>query len=131
MTNRRKVWSNVYRGMYLYEVGKEQDVGGDCPHVSPWGIPRLPHIIDIPCCYSSAVPSSASPRFDRSSTVLSSRRLCILCFLSLSFSHHSHRILSISIISTALRRSFRSAHQHRISTGVCPPRGRTILFLFC
>lgn len=44
-----------------------------------------------------------------------------------SFSHHSHRILSISYYRhTALRRFFRSAHQHRISTGVCPPRGRTI-----
>lgn len=62
LVNRRKVWSDVCRGAYLYEVGKEQDVGGGRPHVSPWGIPRLPHIIDIPCCCSSAALSSTPPR---------------------------------------------------------------------
>lgn len=123
------MWSDVCRDAYLYEMGKEQDVGGGRPHVSPWGIPRLPHIIDIPCCYSSAAPSGTPARvFDESSTVLASHRVYIPPpSLSPSFSHHSHRILSISYYRhTALRRFFRSAHQHRISTDVCPPRGRTI-----
>lgn len=33
----------IKRTRYLYEVGKEQDVGGGRPHVFPRGIPRLPH----------------------------------------------------------------------------------------
>lgn len=95
LVNRRK----VCRGAYLYEVGKEQDVGGGRPHVSPWGIPRLPHIIDIPCCCSSAALSSTPPR---SRWILHCPLVTpFLCILrSLSFSHHSHRILSISIIGT-------------------------------
>lgn len=124
------MWSDVCRGAYLYEMGKEQDVGGGRPHVSPWGIPRLPHIIDVPCCYSSAAPSSTPARSRRILHCPLVTPWCIypsgLSF-SFFFSHHSHRILSISYYRhTALRRFFRSAHQHRISTSVCPSRGRTI-----
>lgn len=119
---------------YLYEVGKEQDVGGGRPHVSPWGIPRLPHIIDIPCCCcccSSAAPSSTPPR---SRWILHCPLVTpFLCILrSLPFSHPlSPNIIDLYYRHTALRRSFRSAHQHRISTGACPSRveGRSF-FLF-
>lgn len=106
-------------------MGKEQDVGGGRPHVSPWGIPRLPHIIDIPCCYSSAAPSCALS----TGPPLSSRHAVYPPLSSSSFfSPLSPNIIDLYYRHTALRRSFRSAHQHRISTGVCPPRGRTIPF---
>lgn len=122
--NQREKSDKKKRRTYLYEVGKEQDVGGGRPHVSPWGIPsttayhRYPRAVPRPL-----PPSTPSPRCP-----LAVLPLLSAVSLVLSFSHHSHRILSIAIIGTlAHRRSFRSAHQHRIiSTGpVSSPRGGT------
>lgn len=84
------------RGPYLYEVGKEQDVGGGRPHVSPWGIPLDYRISPISPRCSSAAPPRALSRRDALRCPLA----VVSAYPSFSFSHHSHRILSIAIIGT-------------------------------
>lgn len=79
---------------YLYKVGKEQDVGGGRPHVSPWGIPSTTAYHRYPRAAPRPLPR-ALPR--RGCPPLSCRWVS---YPSFSFSHHSHRILSIAIIGT-------------------------------
>lgn len=77
---------------YLYKVSKEQDVGDGRPHVSPWGIPSTTAYHRYP----RATPRPLSPEHSLAEDL----RRPAAVYPLFSFSHHSHRILSIAIIGT-------------------------------
>lgn len=108
------------RGPYLYEVGKEQDVGGGRPHVSPWGIPSTTAYHRYPRAAPRPLPLEHSRRDAlRCSVAVSSVHVSLVLFLS----PLSPNIIDRYYRHTAHRRSSRSAHQHRIiHWPVCPLR---------
>lgn len=119
----KKVRIREKKATYLYK-SKEQDVGGGRPHVSPWGIPSTTAYHRYP---RAAPQSLALEHFLAEDVFHCSVAVRVVSFV-LFFSPLSPIIIDRYYRHTAHQRSSRSAHQHRISTGPCPPRGGTILF---